>query len=170
MIFGVKHLLHALELSHLPLGVVLFVGRVTREWKRIVWVLRMALMEDIVLSVVPVGEGCAVRTRLLDWLGRFLDLFLFGGDGFAFITSVFGFVRGDEVHPVRVNDLGLFLHIEGLFVALYVGLGQLIVVVLSVIGEQSLGVRVAHEAIGAASHSRTLVPSRKSRVSSLLPD
>lgn len=64
---------------------------------------------------------------------------------------------------MRVDDLALLLQVEGLLVRFDLRLRQLFVVILSIVREESFGVRIAHETVSAASHSRAvvLIPSRQ---------
>ena len=83
-----------------------------------------------------------------------VDHFLNAGLGsLALITLVLGFICCSEVHPVRVDNLGLLLKVEGSLVALYLGLCQLSVIILTIVREERLWVGIADEAICAASHS-----------------
>lgn len=151
-------ILHAAQLASLPLCEVVFVCRSAVERQRIVRVLGVLLMEDVVLSVLPVGERCLVRARLLDGLRRLHNVCNLWLRSFSFLPFVLRFVRRLEVHLVRVDDLGLLLKIEGRLVVLHLGLPQLAMIVLSVVREESLRVGVAHKTISATSLSRALVP------------
>ena len=71
---------------------------------------------------------------------------------------------------MRVNDLGLFLQVEGLLVVFDVGLRKFTVVMLTVVREESLWVRVTHKAIDAASLTRALIASGKRFEGRILPD
>ena len=51
-----KELLLSPQLLHLVLGVCLLIGCLALEWKGVVGVLWVLLVEDVVLSVVPVDE------------------------------------------------------------------------------------------------------------------
>ena len=84
----IEHLLHSLELSGLSFCEILFVCRPSIEWQLVVWVLRVFLMEDIVLAVVPVREGRMVGTCLLDRLGRFDNFRLLWLSTFALLSLV----------------------------------------------------------------------------------
>ena len=144
-----NEILHAAQLASLPLCEVVFVRRSSVERQRIVRELGVLLMEDVVLSVLPVGERCLVRARLLDGLRRLHNVCNLWLGSFPLLSSVLRFVRRLEVHLVRVYDLGLLLEIEGRLVVLDLGLPQFAVIVLSVVREESLRVGVAHETIRA---------------------
>jgi len=118
-------------------------------------------VEDIVLAVIPVGEGSVIGAGLLDRLGRFHNFLLFHLGLFTSLSLELSFVCCRQVHLVRVDDLALLLEVEGLLVAFDFGLGELLCVVLTVVGEEGLRVGVAHESVSATSLSRTLVASRK---------
>jgi len=154
----IEKVLHAAQLSSLPLSEVVFVRRASVERQRIVRVLGVLFVEDIIVAVLPVRERCLVRARLLDglrWMCHFLN-FLFGLQ--ALLSSELAFVCSRHVHLVRVDDLGLFFEVECLLVVFDLCCGQLAVVVLTVVGEESLWVGVAHEPVRAASLSGPLVP------------
>ena len=146
-------ILHTAQLASLPLREVVFVCRTAIERQRIVRELRVFLMEDVVLSVLPVGERRLVRACLLDRLRWFHNVCNLGLRSLALFSSVLGFVGGREVHPMRVNDLGLLLQIESRLVVLHLGLPQFVVIVLSVVREESLRVGVADKTISATSLS-----------------
>lgn len=119
----------------------------------------MLLVENVVLSVFPVGEASLVAGRLRDGLGHLLDLVNLAGSSFALLAPELGLVRRGKVHVVRVDDPALLLQVEGLLVVLHVGLRQLAVVVLLVVRIELLRVGVPDEPVDAASHASTLVPS-----------
>lgn len=52
----VENLVQTVELLSLPFSMIVFVGRVAVEGKRVVGVLWALLVENIVLAVVPVRE------------------------------------------------------------------------------------------------------------------
>ena len=54
---------------------------------------------------------------------------------------------------MRVDNLGLLLKVEGSLVALYLGLCQLSMIILTIVREERLWVGIADEAICAASLS-----------------
>ena len=51
---------------------------------------------------------------------------------------------------MRVDDFGFLLQVEGVLVILDVGLCKFAVIVLTIVGEQSLRVRVTHKTVDAA--------------------
>ena len=117
----------------------------------------MPLMEDIVLSIVPVRERRTITAGLLDRLRRLDNLINFALSSLAFLTSEFSFIRSCEVHPVGIDNLAFFLEIKGLFVRFNLSLRQLAVIVLTIVRKERLGIRVLHKSIRASSHSGTLV-------------
>lgn len=129
----VQEFLHALQLLHLSLGVILLVRRSTVEGQLVVRVLRVLLMEDVVFAVIPVGEGGVVGAEAVDGLGGLFDFLVLRRILQALLTSEFRPVRRRHVHLVRVDDLGLLLKVEGLFVVLDLGLGELVGIVLLVV-------------------------------------
>ena len=153
----VEQFLHSLQLFRLPLCKIVFVCRASIERQRVVRVLRVLLMEDIVLAVVPVGERGAVRAGLLNRSRRLNDLIHFPRGPLALLPAELSFVCCREVHPVRVNNLAFLLQIESLFVWLDFRLSQLAVVILAIVREECLGVRIFDESIGAAGHAGTLI-------------
>lgn len=78
----------------------------------------MPLVEDIILAVVPVGEGGVVRAHLLDRLRRLNRLSSLLFRTFALLPPKLCLCGGLEVHPVRIDDLGLFLQVKGVLVVL----------------------------------------------------
>ena len=73
-----KLLLLTPEFLQLALSEVLFVGRLSVEGQRVEWELRVSLMEDIGLSIVPVGETGLVGAHLDDGLGLLSQLLVLG--------------------------------------------------------------------------------------------
>ena len=159
----VQELLHAFQLAGLALGEILFVSRTTIERKRVVRVLWVLLMEDVILAVVPVGEGGMVGACLLDGLRGLHNFTLLGLGALSFLASEPGLVRRDKVHGVRVDDLGFFLKVEGLLMALNLCLCKLAVVILTVVREQRFWVGVSDETISAASCTGTLITGWQTR-------
>ena len=94
-----------------------------------------------------------VRTCLLNGLLCVDNLSNAGLGTLALITLVLGFICCCEVHPVRVDNLGLLLKVEGILVTLYFGLCQLSMIILTIVREERLWVGIADEAICATSHS-----------------
>jgi len=119
----------------------------------------MLLMEDIVLSVIPVGERRVIRTGLLDGFRRLYYFRSFLSCLFTLLTSELRFVCSRHVHLVRVYDPALFLEIEGFFMALDFGLGKFFCKILAIVREESLRVRVSYKSVSATSLSCTLVAS-----------
>ena len=93
----------------------------------------MLLMEDIILAVVPVGEGGVVRARLLNRARRLHDLIDFPLRLLALLPPKLAFVRRRQIHSVRVDNLALLLQVERLLVRLHLRLRQLPVVVLPIV-------------------------------------
>lgn len=118
-------------------------------------------MEDIVLTIVPVGERSMVGACLLDWLRGSHDFLVRNWHGLALITPEFLFVGRLEFHGVWVDDFGLLLHVESLLVILDICLLQSVCVVLTIVGEESLWVGIADKTIDATGHSGTLVSGRQ---------
>ena len=159
----IKQLLHAFQLISLALSKILFVRRTAIEGKRVVRVLRGLLMEDVIFTVVPVGERCMVRACLLNWFRRLNNFTLLWLSTFALLTSILGLVSRDQVHLVRVDDLAFLLEIECFLVALDLSLRELAMEILAIVREQRFWVWVANEAISASSGACTLVTRRKTR-------
>ena len=155
----VEEVLHTAQFTSLSLSEIVFVRRSSIEGQRVVRVLRVLLVEDIVPAVIPVGEGGVIRACLLGGLGRSRNFLLFHLGLFTLLSLVFSFVCCGHVHLVRVDDLALLLKVEGLLVAFDFSLGELICVVLTVVGEEGLRVGVADESVSTTSHSRSLVTS-----------
>jgi len=116
-------------------------------------------VEDIVPAVVPVRERGVIRACLLGGLGRSRNFLLFPLGLFTHLSLELSFVCCGQVHLVRVDDLALLLEVKGLLVALDFSLGELLCVVLTVVGEEGLRVGVANESVSTTSLPRTLVAS-----------
>ena len=110
-------------------------------------------MEDIILAIVPVGEGSSVRTCQLNGLRSLSNLLLFGLCTLALVSPVLRLVRRAEIHLMWVDNFGLFFQIEGALVILDLSLGQLAIVVLTVVTEKRFRVGVPYEAVRAANCS-----------------
>ena len=93
----------------------------------------MLLMEDVILAIVPIGERGMIRTCLLNGLLCVDNLSNAGLGTLALITLELGFICCCEVHPVRVDDFGLLLKIEGFLVGLDFSLCQLLMVILAIV-------------------------------------
>lgn len=109
-------------------------------------------MEDIVLSIVPVWETCLVARGLHDWLGWSNHFFVFGQSLFCWLSFVVCFVCSRQIHFMRVDDLCLFLKVESRFVVFDLCLSQFSIVILSVVGEESLWIWVSDESVSASCH------------------
>ena len=107
-------------------------------------------MEDIILAIVPVGEGSSVRTCQLNGLRSLSNLLLFGLCTLALVSPVLRLVRRAEIHLMWVDNFGLFLKIEGALVILDLSLGQLAIVVLSVVRKESPWIWITHESVSAS--------------------
>lgn len=99
-----------------------------------------------------------------------MDDILLRRDFLALLAQESGLVGCGQIHVMWIDNLGLFLKVEGFFVALNVCLGELAVVVLLVVRIERLGVGIAHKSISAASHSGALVSRWQSLIWSWLPD
>ena len=117
-------------------------------------------MENIVLAIVPVRERSRVGTCQLNGLGSLSNFLSLGLCTLALFTLVLYLVRRGQIHPVWVDNFGLFLKIEGALMILHLSLSQLAVVVLTVVTEKRFWVGVPYEAVRAANCSRALVTSR----------
>ena len=129
----VKHLLHAFELFLLSLSEVVLVRRSSVERQRVVWILRVLLVEDVILAIVPVGERGSICTCLLNWLGRFGSLNNAGLGLLALFSSILCLVCCLQIHAMRVDNLAFFFKIESLLVVLYFGVSKLSMVILTVV-------------------------------------
>lgn len=72
---GLQHFVVFSQFSLLLLGEILLVRRLTFEWQRVEWVLWVLLMENVVLTIFPVGEVFLVGRLAYD--GFFLVVSLF---------------------------------------------------------------------------------------------
>ena len=117
----------------------------------------MFLVENVILSIVPVREARMVACRLLNGPGWLPDLVDLTCSSLAFLAPELGLVGRRQVHVVRIDNSALFLQIEGILVILDVGLREFAVVVLFVVGIELLGVGVSDESVDAASLSSALI-------------
>lgn len=99
-----------------------------------------------------------------------MDDILLRWDFLALLAQESGLVSCGQIHVMWIDNLGLFLEVEGIFVALNVCLSELAIVVLLVVRIEGLGVGIAHKSISAASHSSALISRRQSLIWSRLPD
>jgi hypothetical protein len=109
----------SLQVFHGLIIVTLGVGRLTLERQRVEGVLRVLLVEDVALAVIPVRESSCVGAGLLHWLGRGGDLFMFWHSFYCLLLGESDLVRRRQFHFMRVNDLGFLLKVEGVFVMLH---------------------------------------------------
>ena len=126
-------LLHSAELLSWPLVVMLGVSGLTLERERVEWVLRMLLVEDVLLAVVPVWVAGHVTRSLLDWLWNILQLLVLWQIVDGSLLSESDLVRRGQVHSVGVDNLGLLLQVECLLVTLDLSISQLAIVILTVV-------------------------------------
>ena len=132
---GANDFIQTVKLFRLHIVVILFVRRLSIEGKRVVGVLRALLMENIVLTVVPIRERGVVRASLLNRFGGTHDLNIGLRSRFTLVAPEPLLVSRLEVHGVRVDDLRLLLHVKSLLVVLHLSDCKLVVVVLSIVGE-----------------------------------
>ena len=157
----IKQFLHSLELCSLPLCKIVFVSWATIERQRVVRVLRVLLVEDIILAVIPIGEWSTIRTRLLDrprWLNNLIH---FTRGSFSFLSAELSFIRCGKVHSVWIDNLALLFQIESLFMRLDLSLHQFAVIILAIVREERFWIRIFNKSISAAGHpcALTLVAS-----------
>lgn len=92
------------------------VGRCTTEWKRIHWVLRMFLMENVLaFTILPVGENLLVVTSGLDWCVLCGKALLLCSSTRALLPLENILHSCGHFHLVWVDNFGLLLHIESVF-------------------------------------------------------
>lgn len=123
----------------------------------------MFLVENVILSIVPVREARMVARCLLDRPRWLLDLVNLACSSLTFLTPELGLVRRGQVHVVWIDNSGLFLQIEGILMILNIGLGELAIVVLFVVGIELLGVGISDESIDTASLTSALISCRQCR-------
>ena len=90
--------------------VAFIVGRLSLEGKRVVWVLRALLMDDLIRS--PILHHllvCGADREFSSLLGHLRGLSLLRGD---LVTLVCQLVLRNLFHMMRIDDLVLFLNIE----------------------------------------------------------
>lgn len=118
-------------------------------------------MENIILAVVPVLESSIIGAGLLDGSGRLHNFLGLRCGPLPLLALELGFVCGSQVHTVGVYDLAFLFKVECLLVGLHLGLSELSVVILAIIGEKCFWIRVTDESVSTPGHSCTLVPSGK---------
>lgn len=128
---------------------MLGVGGLSLEGQAVDGVLWVSLMENVLLSVVPVGEARHVARRLLDGLWHVLKLLVLWQLVNSSLLGEGDFVRSAQVHLVRVDDLSFLLQVERLLVAIHFCLSQLAIVVLTVVGEEGPWIWITHESVSA---------------------
>ena len=146
------------EFSLLFLRIALLVGAFTLEGQGVEGILWFFFMEDVVLPVFPVGETLHVVARPDDRLLLVVVLLEFLKLGLDFMTLVGRLVLGVLVHGVGVDDFSFLLEVECLCSVVHaIRLLSAELEIFLVATEESLGVWVPHEFIGAPSLSLRLV-------------
>lgn len=153
-----EHFVVLLQFPLLLFREVLFVARLTFEGQRVEWVLRMLLMEDVIIAVLPIREtflvGRLANNRLplivgpLDHLLLWLHL--------EILVSVAA--SGAQIHLMWVDYLRLLLQVERFTILQHDGVLQLVGELFLVAGAQALGIGVPDELVRAPGLSTTLVP------------
>ena len=115
-------------------------------------------MEDVILSIVPVGITSLVTGCLNDWFWWSNNLLMLWQILLSLLSFVVYFVSSGEVHSMRVDNLCFLLEIEGSLVIFNMGFLQFSVVVLPIVGEKCLRVWISDESISASRHSSSLIP------------
>lgn len=120
-------------------------------------------MENIFLSIVPIGEACHVRTHLNNWFGAFSGFLLIVKCWQTFPSSISVCCGRTEIHLVGINNLCLLLKVEGLLVTLNLSFFGFVWIILFIVCEQ-LRVRITDKSISAASISNTIITSGEFRI------
>ncbi len=144
-----NHVLVSLQLLHLLLSKVFLVSRVSLKGQWVIGILRVSLMVNIFISILPIGELCRIVAWLLCWgivLGNWLE-FTFWWQYFKW--SKRGFVCCSCLHWMRVDNLSFFFEIESIFLGQNTCLPYLIWKLLLIVGDCTPWVRVAHKSIRA---------------------
>lgn len=137
------------KLSHLLLCKVHLVRGVPSEGKRVVGVLRVLLVIDVALSVLPVRElrliAAGIGNRsIIDRNGFHLPL---GRPHIEGLESAFLGRRG--FHRMRIDDLSLLFSIVDVFLSQETRILDLILELSLVVGDGTLRVRILYETIRA---------------------
>lgn len=140
----------SLQLLHLLLCEVAFIGWITLEWQWVIRVLGVSLVIDVILSVLPIREVWLIMTHLSSWRVVLRDRLHFlllwnylEGFEWSFLDGVF-------LHEVRVYNASFFFHIEGVFFSQDASLPHLVLIFSLVVWHRAFGVRVLHKPISAA--------------------
>jgi len=132
-------------------GEVLLVVGVAAEGHLIVRVLGLLLMENVFLSIRPVGVILSIDRLLvagLWWVDMLYVLRALSPLLLALIGRSFSSEQRVLV-AVGVEDLRLFLQVPGFFVIVYLGSFVLALMHLRVLRPHVLGVSVSHETVSA---------------------
>lgn len=146
------------QVFHRLVSMLLIVSRSSLERQRIDRVLRSLFVENIFLSVVPVGETGHVRTHLNNGFGAFNDFLLIRISWQAFLAGVSVCCRRTKVHLVRIDNLCLFLQIECLLVTLNMNFFCFVWKILLIVREQ-LWVRITDKPVSTTSITNTIITS-----------
>jgi hypothetical protein len=80
------------------------------------------LVENVIFTVVPVGEIGGVAAALLNWFVHFEDFSMLLLCFFSLCSIMDNFAGGGKFHRMGVNDLGFFLGVESYFMASHIGI------------------------------------------------
>lgn len=136
--------------------------RIALKWKGVEWILWLFLMEDISLTILPVGEVLCITTESQDWLVRVVSLCLFLKKRFDFMLFVCCLILSVTVHWMRVYDFCLFLKVKCfLLLDQERALGILLKVFL-VATSKVLGIWISHKLVRAPRFPRWNISSLQS--------
>ena len=142
-----------------------FVSWLPFEWKRIKWILRLLLMVNIILTVLPIWERFSVSRLIYRWFELYECWFsdsLFGLDRVLLVDLS---VDRGCVNPMRVYNFSLFFQIESIALPHHKSLPQIVIWIflgLLVSWLHILRIWVSHEFIGTSSDPSPLVTSSAS--------
>jgi len=138
------------ELSHLLLCKVHLVRRIASKWKGVIGVLRVLLMVDVALSVLPVRElgliAAGIRYRgIVNSNSLHVPRSRFHIEGFER-----GLLGCSCLHRMRVNDLGLLFPIVDVFFGEKARILNLILELPLIVGDRTFWVGVLNETVCAS--------------------
>lgn len=107
-----QHVIMLLQLAHLLLREVLFVIRLALERQRVEGVLRMLLVEDVVLAILPVREVLLIAGEPDYGLAVVVEVFACSLLRAGVVTGVGDGAGGLHFHAVGVDDSGFLLQVE----------------------------------------------------------
>lgn len=154
------------KLSLLFLCEGLLVARLTLKGKRVEWVLRMLLMENVILPVFPIWKIFSVSACSDYWFLFCISLFYKSFFWLNLEIFVSVITSSPCVHFMRIYDFRFLFQVECFSVFDHYSVSQLILKIFLVTRAHGLGVWVSNELICAPSFPSTLIACESGGVNS----